>query len=71
MTDNGVNISNREIYDAVLEVSAKLDNHIEEHRVRDAVKRESTSSIRYRITTWVAVLAAFLGGGAGILEVVR
>lgn len=64
MTD-GVNISNRDIYDAVQEISSKLDEHLTEHRVRAEVEGENTTSRRYRLTTWVAIAATFATGFAG------
>lgn len=71
MTDtNGVNISNREIFDAVQDVSKKLDDHIARHDERDklATKRiEHTRTWWQTKAMWAAVAISLTFGVIGVL----
>ena len=72
MTDNnGVRISNREIYDAVLEVSAKLDQHITEHKIKDSIKSDRLAHVRYKLTTWIASAAVLMAGITAWVEFIK
>lgn len=73
MTDNnnGVRISNREIYDAVQGLSAKLDQHITEHRVKDSMASKRTGAVRHRVTTWVASAAVLMSGATALVEFLK
>jgi hypothetical protein len=60
MPGDGVNISNREIYDAVQEISKKLDAHLVTHQVLDRSDVEKTETTRVRWQVRAALIAAVL-----------
>lgn len=68
--DNGVHITNREIFDAVQEVSRKLDDHVSRHEERDKIEvglAEKSRSWWQTRAMWAAVSVSLVFGIIGVV----